>query len=141
MIKDIDILTCNWDSKDLSNDWTKMDLLDVLNDWAMGIHPVFNTNKFQKYVLEYIEKARNPQTEEFFCMSKMKSFWHAAYFLRRHCSFSLKDEKSLDHYYTGIFIPHELRQDLENDYEENWAEYDAQKSRERVKGLRGKFKK
>ena len=74
------------------------------------------------------------------CLSKQESFYHAVYFLRRMYSGFIHDERVLDHYYGGILIPHNLRPELEKNYDEKWTEYENKIRRRRITSLRGKFR-
>ena len=121
-----------------------MEINDLINDlkvWKDQIHPHFKSKKFIDFISKYIEKASSDTlSEEYDCLSKQESFYHAVYFLRRMYSGFIHDERVLDHYYGGILIPHNLRPELEKNYDEKWTEYENKIRRRRITSLRGKFR-
>ena len=117
------------------------EIIDRLKVWIEQIHPHFKNKDFLDFVCQYIEKASSDNLSEGYdCLSKQESFYHAVYFLRRLYSGFIHEERVLDHYYGGILIPHNMRPELEKNFDEKWTEYENKIRRRRITTLRGKFK-
>ena len=54
------------------------ELIDELKVWTDQIHPHFKNRKYLDFVSQYIEKASSDSlSEEYDCLSKQESFYHA----------------------------------------------------------------